>query len=274
MSMHSKCETLGLELREAERFLTFLGEDSDEWTFQTFDDNAERRDRKLAQILFAQNGRVASRLAKLNDRGAGVFAMINRGDGKGRKAENVIEVRAVFVDLDGTPLSVLDRAPLEPHIVVESSPGRFHAYWRLEGLPREQFAAVQLALAQRFDGDPAVKDLPRVMRLPGFYHLKSAPFRTRILRAEPLQPYPAAAFLAAFEIDPTRLGKPGAITACGAKVQRGGRNAYLTSLAGSMRHRGMSRAAIEAAIRVENSRHCEPPLAPEEVVRIAQSVGR
>ena len=135
--------------------------------------------------------------------------MINRGDGRGRRAQNVIEVRAVFVDLDGTPVSVLDGSPLEPQLVVESSPGRYHAYWRIENLPLEQFEAVQLALARRFQGDPVVKDLPRVMRLPGFYHLKGAPFRTHILRAEPLQPYEAATLLAAFGIDPARRIKSG-----------------------------------------------------------------
>ena len=101
--------------------------------------------------------------------------MVNRGDGKGRRKENVVEVRSVFLDLDGTRLGVLDRAALDPHIVVESSPGRFHAYWRVEGLPLDDFEAVQLALAARFGGDSSVRDLPRVMRLPGYCHRKGPP---------------------------------------------------------------------------------------------------
>ena len=262
------------DLPDAQRFLTLLGDGLDNWTFQTFDDNADRQDRSLAQILHAHNGPVVARLFDLNRRGAGVFAMINCGDGNGRRAQNVVEVRAVFVDLDGAPLSGIENAPLEPHLIIESSPGRYHAYWRIEGLPLGQFEAIQTALAQRFSGDPSVKDLPRVMRLPGFYHLKGALFRARILRSEPLQPYPAEALLKAFAIDPACRTKSHAVTGNGKKVRQGGRNAYLTSLAGSMRRRGMVQAAIEAALQEENRQHCEPPLRPEEIADIAQSIGR
>lgn len=267
-------ETLEPDLLEAQRFLTFLGDSLDNWTFQTFADNTERQDRSLAQILHAHTGPVAARLFDLNKRGAGVFAMINRGDGKGRKAQNVVEVRAVFVDLDGAPLSGIENASLEPHLIIESSPGCYHAYWRIEGLPLEQFEAVQVALAQRFNGDPSVKDLPRVMRLPGFYHQKGAPFRTHILRSEPLQAYPAGEVLKAFALDPVCRTKSPAVTGNGKKVRQGGRNAYLMSLAGTMRRPGMSQAAIEAALQEENRQHCEPPLRSEEVAGIAQSIGR
>lgn len=59
-----------------------------------------------------------------------------------------------------------------------------------------------------------------------------------------------------------------------AKFEAGKRNAALTSLAGSMRRRGMSEAAILAALLTENSARCEPPLPESEVRRIAESIGR
>jgi hypothetical protein len=37
--------------------------------------------------------------------------MVNRGDLRGRKAENVVAVRAVFLDLDGSPLDPVLTAP-------------------------------------------------------------------------------------------------------------------------------------------------------------------
>ena len=49
-------------------------------------------------------------------------------------------------------------------------------------LPLDQFESVQKTLIARFDGDPAVHDLPRVMRLPGFYHHKHEPFLVRIIQ--------------------------------------------------------------------------------------------
>jgi putative DNA primase/helicase len=52
------------------------------------------------------------------------------------------------------------------------------------------------------------------------------------------------------------------------------RNLTLLSFGGSMRRRGMSYAAIEAALLVENSDRCKPPLDEAEVVKIAASVAR
>jgi hypothetical protein len=54
----------------------------------------------------------------------------------------------------------------------------------------------------------------------------------------------------------------------------GGRNDKLTSLAGSMRKRGMSETAILAALREENKEKCLPPLPDDEVQTIAKSAGR
>jgi KaiC/GvpD/RAD55 family RecA-like ATPase len=59
----------------------------------------------------------------------------------------------------------------------------------------------------------------------------------------------------------------------GEVTPEGRRNDTLTSLAGSMRRRGMLPDAILAALRVENDR-CIPPLPDEEVTAIARSVGR
>jgi len=60
----------------------------------------------------------------------------------------------------------------------------------------------------------------------------------------------------------------------GAVVAAGGRNAYLTSLAGAMRHRGMAVRAIAYALWYENLDKCAPPLTADEVKSIARSIGR
>jgi hypothetical protein len=54
-------------------------------------------------------------------------------------------------------------------------------------------------------------------------------------------------------------------------IPEGRRDTTLTSLAGSMRRRGMSEAAMLAALRVENDR-CRPPLPATDLERIARSV--
>lgn len=60
----------------------------------------------------------------------------------------------------------------------------------------------------------------------------------------------------------------------GQQILDGQRNATLTSFAGTMRRRGMSREAIEAALIEVNERQCQPPLSDDEVKAIAQSVSR
>ena len=68
----------------------------------------------------------------------------------------------------------------------------------------------------------------------------------------------------------TRTNAP----ALGEVIGEGGRNATLTSLAGTLRRRGMSEEAIAAALHVENRGRCVPPLPAVEVDAIASSVAR
>jgi len=60
----------------------------------------------------------------------------------------------------------------------------------------------------------------------------------------------------------------------GEGIAEGGRNHALASLAGTMRRRGMTPEAIEAALMVENHTNCKPPLPASEVRNIARSVAR
>lgn len=171
-------------LKAASTFLHRLDDRAETWTFQTFDDNAERKDRALVRTLHGTLEQHAATLSRLNEQGAGVFVTVNETDGTGRKAENIIRVRAVWVDLDGAPLDpCLDWE--EPHIIVQTSPAKWHVYWLVQGLDRagyegtefdREFRQRQETLIEAFGADNSVKDLPRVMRLPGFYHRKGDPF--------------------------------------------------------------------------------------------------
>jgi putative DNA primase/helicase len=58
------------------------------------------------------------------------------------------------------------------------------------------------------------------------------------------------------------------------EVVEGARNSTLTSVAGAMRRKGCGESTILAALLVENSARCQPPLSVREVVAIAHSVGR
>ena len=58
------------------------------------------------------------------------------------------------------------------------------------------------------------------------------------------------------------------------KITEGQRNIQLTSLAGSLRRRGLPQATITQALLAVNAEQCDPPLPPEEVTSIGQSVSR
>jgi putative DNA primase/helicase len=57
----------------------------------------------------------------------------------------------------------------------------------------------------------------------------------------------------------------------GAKWPEGERNDRMFRLAASLRRKGLSEAAILAALRVENAEGCDPPLDDHELARIAGS---
>jgi putative DNA primase/helicase len=65
----------------------------------------------------------------------------------------------------------------------------------------------------------------------------------------------------------------GSATIC-ETIPEGWRNDTLASLAGTMRRRGMGTKEIAAALLVTNSERCAPPLAEDEVRKIAASVCR
>lgn len=139
-------------------------------TWQIFDDGPDKDFRK-ARVLHGTVADVAHELQTANADGCGVFCTVNETDGKGRKRDNIKKVRALFVDCDTErPASwhVL------PSMIVESAAGP-HAYWCVADCELEQFAGLQKRLAAFYKSDPKVCDLPRVMRVPGFWHCKREP---------------------------------------------------------------------------------------------------
>ena len=184
-----KCPMLdGHDCKKAEIYLTLLDEAADTFTFQTFNDNKDRQDRSLARILNGTLEEHYKTLVALNKKGAGIFVTVNRTDGKGRTTENITAVRALWQDADRGDEPQL---PIVPHIVVESSPGKYHRYILVDGAPLDEFTAVQQRLVDDYGSDSNAKDLPRVLRLPGFYHMKDPrnPHLVRIIDKSNERPY-------------------------------------------------------------------------------------
>ncbi|MGH6637743.1 MAG: phage/plasmid primase, P4 family, partial [Polaromonas sp.] len=164
----------------------------------------------------------------------------------------------------------------------------YHVFWLVNDLPMDQFELVQSAIAKRFGADPKCKDLSRVLRVPGFWnwkHLLGA--MTKIIDESGAQPDNVDAVVAEFKVTADSCphgqspwseagSRPAKLKIVSKQelILEGNRNDALTSLAGSMRARGMEADAIQAALQVHNRNRCEPPLEDAEVAVIARSVGR
>jgi putative DNA primase/helicase len=180
---------------ETRRFLNLLDPDTLDFTFQTFDDNAERKNKALARISHGWLiDQLHGEVPELNAKGAGVFVAVNETDLLGRCTENIKRIRAIWQDDDE---GFGGNFPLAPSIVVETSPGKFQRYWLVDGLSLEEFDHVMARMVAEYGCDRSATGCTRVLRLPGFHHRKAEPHLVRIVgvgrrysREEILQAFP------------------------------------------------------------------------------------
>jgi hypothetical protein len=121
-------------------------------------------------------------LAHENHVGANVYVAANplRSGSRRRTKESIDSVRHLYLDIDDdgdarlAALRASDAVP--PAIaVLSTSPNKYQALWRVDGLNFEQQEAALKRLAIAFGGDPACTDCNRVLRIPGFLNRKYSP---------------------------------------------------------------------------------------------------
>ncbi|WP_394730006.1 DNA-primase RepB domain-containing protein [Altererythrobacter sp. GH1-8] len=111
-----------------------------------------------------------------NEAGAGIFIAVNEFNGQRRK-ENLTRIRGIHADMDGASPDVLEaiRTKLPPTLEVETSgPANLHFYWLLEdgeAIDLETAEALNRRLVD-MGADRAAIDVSRLLRLPGFRHMK------------------------------------------------------------------------------------------------------
>lgn len=118
------------------------------------------------------------------EKGFGIFMTVNEFDGARRK-ECLRKINAWAVDMDdGTKQEQHDRllkSPLIPSLIVETKRG-YQAYWIAKDGKAEHWNAIVLErLVPFFGADNNARDLCRILRVPGFLHLKNPaePFLVR-----------------------------------------------------------------------------------------------
>jgi hypothetical protein len=116
----------------------------------------------------------------LNKQGYGIHFTPNDFSGD-RKKDNITKINYWFADIDEglktEQMDKIDKLLLKPSIVVESKRG-YHLYWCAVDASIENFRLIQEGIINKIGSDPGLKDPARLMRLPGFYHVKDkdAPF--------------------------------------------------------------------------------------------------
>lgn len=75
-------------------------------------------------------------------------------------------------------------------MIVETKNG-YHIYWVIQGGSVNKFVPIQKALASKFGSDPMITNLTRVMRIPGFYHMKNPdkPYLVKVIHSGRKQPF-------------------------------------------------------------------------------------
>lgn len=172
----------------------------------------------VAELLLE---RTVEWLTEMNNRGYGIFAGVNLGEklsdeDKSFKVDNIVDVTAYFIDADPEfpdtvsteeerseyigrfkleTLNLLKEFPIEPSCINETGKG-IHAYYLRMKQDGENidsilsaFSRIQRRFISYFKSDDKVKDLPRVMRVPGFYHMKGEPFMVEMIDYHPENEY-------------------------------------------------------------------------------------
>ena len=173
--------SLVCNLKEAKRFLNMLSVSPDDTSFQ-FTLIHEIPDKDGNKKIIQQKGKLSAiedTLCDLNERKYGIYVTVNQTKSVKRTAADITLCRAVWHDDDGGATI----PELEPSITVETSPGKYHRYWLIEGgtTDFDTWKAFMKRFAVKYNSDKSATDLARVMRLPGFYHQKAEPHEVHII---------------------------------------------------------------------------------------------
>lgn len=271
-----KSEINKVEVEQFIKFLTGSKDASVHW--QWFDD--QKKGRIIPGHSYGTITEKWNELVNLNKQGAGIFVTINETDGVKRKAENIKSIRCIFVDLDGAPLVMLKKCPIKFHLLVESSPGRYHAYLKINPVPvtettKEEmanlFSAIQSKFADLSQGDHSVGSLCQVMRCPGFFHQKKNPFLSHIVSSNSASALELSDVVEKLGIE-IKKPEPEPINFINSdeKLTEGERRKHLFKYTCGKVGQGLSDHEVEILTAYRNLEICDPPFTDKEIEDIIQ----
>lgn len=189
------------DLNQAATFLETLDPTTDKFCFQFFRKQKGKPDSEKPPILNDLQS-LERVIAGNQQTGFNVSVVVSKTSTNSRKLANITGLRAAFIDFDSKligkqvsygeglvktvePLDIqkLKDCKFPPHIIIESSPGNYHAYWMLndpeviddeEKLERKaaMFSELQKRLAFMWGSDPSCTGINWCMCIPGFWRFK------------------------------------------------------------------------------------------------------
>jgi hypothetical protein len=117
---------------------------------------------------------VVKRIHALADQGSEVYAGVGLRSRQEGSKEAVPTLGLAWADCDSLDATArLGSFAPRPSMIVRSSPGKVHAYWRLERPhPAGDVEVVNQRLALALGADPKVSDAARILRVPGTWNRK------------------------------------------------------------------------------------------------------
>lgn len=85
----------------------------------------------------------------------------------------------------------------------------YHCYWKVKGnATAENFREIQTGLINKLNGDPACKDVSRMLRIPAYYHQKdpNSPFMVKTIHKDDRE-FTEGQMLTAFKPKPPKSKK-------------------------------------------------------------------
>lgn len=109
-----------------------------------------------------------------NEKGNGIFWTVNEFNGP-RKIDNLSKINSWFVDIDFQKDDIdklIAKSPLYPSMVVETKRG-YHLYFNAKNATLTNYKLINKRLLEYFgEGEKSVFDVARLLRVPGYNHLK------------------------------------------------------------------------------------------------------
>ncbi|WP_201007935.1 DNA-primase RepB domain-containing protein [Paenibacillus glycanilyticus] len=117
-----------------------------------------------------------------------------------RTRQRVAELKKQFLNKHGERI--------KDTMIVETKNG-YHIYWIMQDGNINKFVPIQKALAQTFDSDPMITNLSRVMRIPGFYHMKNpeSPYMVKVIQWGREKPFTQEELIKRLELKPAVTSK-------------------------------------------------------------------